>query len=344
MRKPAPDPAPTAAPAAGAPLLFVLGPEAEGERLDKALGRHLPEISRMRFKALIEEGRVALDGATITDPSKRVKGGARVAVHVPDPEPAEPEAQHIPLTVVFEDEHLIVVDKPAGLVVHPAPGNPDRTLVNALLAHCGPSLKGIGGVRRPGIVHRIDKDTSGLLVAAKTERAHAGLAALFAAHDIERVYSALVWGAPRQPEGMVEGAIGRSSADRKKMAIVGHGKAAVTHWRLERRFGPPLRPWAALVRCRLETGRTHQIRVHMASLGHGIVGDPLYGRRPALAQMPAPVRAALTGAGRQMLHAGVLGFVHPVTRRRLRFESTLPADFAQVLAVLAGQEERTVNT
>jgi 23S rRNA pseudouridine1911/1915/1917 synthase len=298
----------------------------------------------MRFKALIEEGRVTLDGATITAPSKRVKGGASVALDVPAPAPAEPEAQDIPLSVVFEDEHLIVVDKPAGLVVHPAPGNPDRTLVNALLAHCGPSLKGIGGVRRPGIVHRIDKETSGLIVAAKTERAHAGLAALFAAHDIERVYSALVWGAPRQAQGTVEGAIGRSSADRKKMAIVGHGKAAVTHWRLDRRFGPALRPWAALLRCELETGRTHQIRVHMASLGHGIVGDPLYGRRPPVAQMPAPVRAALTGAGRQMLHAGVLGFIHPITRRRLRFESALPADFAGLVARLTDEEERPVNT
>ena len=335
MTKTAPDPNSATPAAEGGPLSLVLDQEAEGQRLDRALGRHLPDISRMRFKALIEDGRVALDGATIKDPSRRVKGGSRIAVDLPPPAPAEPEAQDIPLSIVFEDAHLIIVDKPAGLVVHPAPGNPDQTLVNALLAHCGPELSGIGGVRRPGIVHRIDKETSGLLVAAKTERAHAGLAALFAEHDIERGYRALVWGAPRGAEGTIEGAIGRSRADRKKMALVENGRHAVTHWTLERRFGPALRPWAALLDCRLETGRTHQIRVHLASIGCSLVGDPVYGRRPGLSHVPPEPRAALAGARRQMLHAALLGFIHPVTRRRLRFESPLPPDFAELVGHLA---------
>lgn len=342
--KPAPDPALLAPPPDGAPLSFTRDAEAATSRLDKVLGQLMPDISRMRFKALIEQGHVTLDGMTITDPSRRVKGGTTIAVVVPPPMAAEPTAQHMDLCVVFEDEHLIVIDKPAGLVVHPAPGNPDHTLVNALLAHCGDSLAGIGGVLRPGIVHRIDKETSGLLVAAKTDRAHAGLSALFAAHDIDRGYRALVWGAPMGKGGSIEGAIGRSTHDRKKMAIMASGRAATTHWNLEQRFGPALRPWASLLACQLETGRTHQIRVHLASLGHGLIGDPVYGRRPSLAQVPALAKEAILRPRRQMLHAGVLGFIHPVTRKRLRFESPLPADFAAVIAALGKADKAMQNS
>ena len=342
--KPAPDPALLAHPPDGAPLCFVLDVEATAGRLDKVLGQFLPDISRMRFKTLIEQGHVTLDGITITDPAKRVKGGSAIGLVLPPPIAAEPIAQAMPLNVVFEDEHLIIIDKPAGMVVHPAPGNPDRTLVNALLAHCGDSLAGIGGVLRPGIVHRIDKETSGLIVAAKTDRAHVGLSALFAAHDIDRGYRALVWGAPMGKGGTIEGAIGRSTSDRKKMAMVASGRAATTHWELEQRFGPALRPWAALLACQLETGRTHQIRVHLASLGHGLIGDPVYGRRPSLAQVPAQAKEAILRPRRQMLHAGLLGFIHPLTRKRLRFESPLPADFASVIETLRKADAQNQNS
>lgn len=295
----------------------VVAPEAGGERLDKFLAL-ATGLSRMRLKALIEAGHAAIDGATIEDPSARVKPGQTATLAVPAPRPALPQAQAIPLVVVYEDEALIVIDKPAGLVVHPAPGNPDRTLVNALLAHCRGSLSGIGGVERPGIVHRIDKDTSGLLVAAKTEAAHRALAARFAAHDLDRGYKALVWGAPSGNRGTIDAALGRSRHDRKKIAPVAGGKPAVTHWTVEARYGRP--PVASLLDCRLETGRTHQIRVHLASLGHGLIGDPSYGRRPKgtpseLARFP-----------RQALHAWLLGFAHPVTGEMLRFESHMPAD------------------
>ncbi len=257
----------------------------------------------------------------------------RYLIEIPPPTPAEPLPEAIPLTVLFEDEHLIVVDKPAGMAAHPAPGSETGTLVNALLAHCGASLSGIGGVARPGIVHRLDKDTSGVMVAAKTDAAHRGLAALFERHDIERVYLALTRGAPKQAAGVVATRIGRSPRDRKKMAVVrSGGREAVTHYQVQRRYGPAARPLAARVACRLETGRTHQIRVHLAHIGAPCLGDPLYG-----AGAPAPaVKAAIAEAGlaRQALHAAVLGFVHPITGERLRFESDLPADMARLQTAL----------
>ncbi len=293
-----------------------------GDRLDRFLAR-ATGLSRMRLKGLIETGQATVDGATIEDASARVKPGQVIMLGVPPAAPATPEAQEIPLMVVYEDEDLIVIDKPAGLVVHPAPGNPDRTLVNALLAHCRGSLSGIGGVERPGIVHRIDKDTSGLMVVAKSEAAHHFLADLFARHDLERGYKAVVWGSPKSNAGAVDGPIGRSRADRKKMAIVEGGKHAITHWRVERRFGAP--PVAALMDCRLETGRTHQIRVHLASLGHGLVGDPVYGRAPKGA--PAAAKAF----PRQALHAWLLGFRHPRSAEMLHFESNLPNDMSELL-------------
>lgn len=277
----------------------------------------------MRLKGLIEAGQATIDGATINDASARVKPGQAITLDVPPNAPAKPQAQEIPLTIVYEDVDLIVIDKPAGLVVHPAPGNPDNTLVNALLAHCRGALSGIGGVERPGIVHRIDKDTSGLLVVAKSEVAHHGLSGLFSRHDIDRGYKAVVWGNPKGKEGTVEAPIGRARFDRKKMAVVAEGKPAITHWTVEARFGTP--PIAALIDCRLETGRTHQIRVHMASLGHGLVGDKTYGRAP---KGPPSMAAAFP---RQALHAWLLGFRHPVTGKSLRFESNLPRDLNELL-------------
>ncbi|RJF89190.1 RluA family pseudouridine synthase [Oleomonas cavernae] len=293
-----------------------------GDRLDKFLARSTG-LSRMRLKGLIEAGQATIDGATINDASARVKPGQAITLGVPPNAPARPQAQEIPLTIVYEDVDLIVIDKPAGLVVHPAPGNPDNTLVNALLAHCRGALSGIGGVERPGIVHRIDKDTSGLLVVAKSEVAHHGLGELFSRHDIDRGYKAVVWGNPKGKAGVVEAPIGRARFDRKKMAVVADGKPAITHWTVEARFGTP--PIAALIDCRLETGRTHQIRVHMASLGHGLVGDKTYGRAPK----GAPGMAVKFP--RQALHAWLLGFRHPVTGKSLAFESNLPSDLNELL-------------
>jgi 23S rRNA pseudouridine1911/1915/1917 synthase len=309
------------------------GPADAGKRLDKFLADAAPALSRMRLKALILEGCVRVGGRTITDPSYRVKAGEAAAWDEPAPLDATPAAQAIPLDVLHEDAHLIVIDKPAGLVVHPAPGNPEGTLVNALLAHCGASLQGIGGERRPGIVHRLDKDTSGLMVAAKTELAHRRLSEAFAARDIERAYDALVWGAPRPPAGEIEGAIGRDPRNRKRMAVVGHGgKAALTRYRTRRAFGEA----AALLECRLATGRTHQIRVHLAARGHPVLGDPIYGRASAarLARLPAAAREAVRAFPRQALHARLLGFVHPVTGAPLRFEREAPADFTRLLEIL----------
>ena len=306
-----------------------LAPEEAGGRIDKALAAKLPELSRARVQALIAEGRVA----GVADASARAAAG-EYRLEIPPPEPADPQGEAIPLTVLFEDTQLIVVDKPAGMAVHPAPGSESGTLVNALLHHCGASLSGIGGVARPGIVHRIDKETSGVLVAAKTDAAHQGLSALFAAHDIERVYVALTRGAPHPAKGTVEGAIARSTHDRKKMALVkSGGRHAVTHYAVERTFGPQEKPLAARVACRLQTGRTHQIRVHLASKGAPCLGDPVYGS----GQPAAPVRAAMAEAGlaRQALHAAVLGFRHPVTGEALRFESPLPPDMADLEARLA---------
>ncbi len=313
-----------------------------GARLDRYLAETL-DFSRSRLKALIEEGHVRLGGETITDPSRKIKPGESYSIAPPEAAAAEPQAQELPLDVVYEDAHLIVVNKPAGLVVHPAPGNPDLTLVNALLHHCGDSLAGIGGVKRPGIVHRIDKDTSGLLVAAKTDAAHHGLAALFAEHDIERAYQAIVWGLPNPLRGSITGAIGRDPRDRKRMAVRGDnesskGKAAITHYAVERQLlDGQGHAFAALLRCRLETGRTHQIRVHMTAKGHALIGDPVYGRMRSLKplKLRGEAEAALRGFRRQALHAAVLGFRHPISGEDLHFEAPLPDDFAALLDILS---------
>ena len=297
-----------------------------GQRLDKALA-DASGLSRERVKALLGKGRIALAGKTATSGSAKPAEGTPFTITVPAAIPAEAQAQDIALTIAYEDEFLIVVDKPAGLVVHPAAGNLDGTLVNALLHHCRGQLSGIGGVARPGIVHRIDKDTSGLLVVAKTDAAHEGLAAQFADHSIERAYLAIVGGLPTPVSGTIRGAIARSSHDRKKMALVedGRGKHAVTHYKLLERLDS-----AALVECQLETGRTHQVRVHMASIGHPLLGDPVYGRTPSRLR---PLLNQLH-FHRQALHAAVLGFIHPVTGAAIRLESTLPADMAELLVEL----------
>ena len=303
-----------------------IAPSADGWRLDRALADAVPTLSRERLKVLIAGGKVERDGQLVREPARKAAAGETFAVTVPDPAPAHNEAQDIPLRIAFEDEHLIVVDKPAGLVVHPAAGNLDGTLVNALLHHCKGSLSGIGGVARPGIVHRIDKDTSGLMVAAKTDRAHEGLAKQFADHSIERRYLAIVSGQPTPPAGSVDAPLARSPQNRKKIAIVANGKRAVTHYRTVER----LRRDAALVECRLETGRTHQVRVHMASLGHALLGDPVYGRTKQAH------RALLETLGfrRQALHAARLGFIHPITKVALSFESTMPADMQELFIQL----------
>ena len=293
-----------------------------GLRLDRALADTLPQVSRERMKALISSGQVADESGRLTrDPARKTEAGQTFTVTLPRPAPAHNEAQAIPLAVAYEDAHLIVVDKPAGLVVHPAAGNLDGTLVNALLHHCAGQLSGIGGVARPGIVHRIDKDTSGLIVAAKHDRAHEGLARQFAAHSIDRRYKAIVQGRPAPPAGTVDAPLARSPANRKKIAIVPGGKRAVTHYRTIQ----PLRH-AALVECRLETGRTHQVRVHMASLGHSLLGDPVYGKTSA------SLRVCLETLNfrRQALHAAHLGFIHPVNSNALAFDSELPADMQEL--------------
>jgi len=307
-----------------------------GLRLDRALA-DATGLSRERVKALLGEGRVSLAGKVVAQASLKPEAGTRFAIAVPEAAPAEAAAQDIPLNIVFEDEHLVVVDKPAGLVVHPAAGNLDGTLVNALLHHCaqngGGQLSGIGGVARPGIVHRIDKETSGLLVVAKSDAAHEGLARQFADHSIERAYLAITAGVPAPLAGTVRGNIGRSDANRKKMALVGdnRGKHAATHYRVLEPLGD-----AALVECRLETGRTHQVRVHLASIGHALLGDPGYGRTPARLR---PLLARL-GFHRQALHAAVLGFIHPISGTALRFESPVPADMRELLGELGSNRSQ----
>jgi len=291
-----------------------------GERIDRLLASSLAELSRSRLKVLIESGHVSRDGVPLTDPSAKSRAGEVYIVQVPPPAPAEPVAQDIPLEVVFEDEHLIVVEKPVGLVVHPAAGHADGTLVNALLHHCAGDLSGIGGVTRPGIVHRLDKDTSGLIVAAKNDAAHQDLSEQFAAHTIERAYKALVWGVPSKMSGKLDGNIGRSPRNRKKMAIVRRGgKPAVTRYKVLKKFGELV----SLVECRLETGRTHQIRVHMASIGHPVVGDPLYGggSRRMPASVSSDIQQVLQDVKGQALHAFILGFSHPGTQERMSFKS-----------------------
>ncbi|MFW2852361.1 RluA family pseudouridine synthase [Sphingomonas sp. TX0543] len=299
---------------------------AAGWRLDRALAEAVPTLSRERLKVLIAGGKVSRDGQLVREPARKAAAGEMFAITIPDPVPAHNEAQDIPLVVTFEDEHLIVIDKPAGLVVHPAAGNLDGTLVNALLHHCKGSLSGIGGVARPGIVHRIDKDTSGLMVAAKTDRTHEGLAKQFADHSIDRRYLAIVSGQPMPPAGTVDAPLARSPQNRKKIAIVSGGKRAVTHYRTVERLNRD----AALVECRLETGRTHQVRVHMASLGHALLGDPVYGRTK---QAHRAILETL-GFRRQALHAARLGFIHPITRNALSFESAMPADMQELFIQL----------
>ena len=300
--------------------------DAIGWRLDRALAAALPTLSRERLKALISSGGVAGPAGLVRDPAVKALAGDYL-VTVPEPKPAHNEAQDIALEIVHEDEHLLVVDKPAGMVVHPAAGNFDGTLVNALLHHCAGRLSGIGGVARPGIVHRIDKDTSGLLVVAKTDVAHEGLATQFARHSVDRRYLSITSGIPVPVAGTIDAPLARSSANRKKIAIVGEGrgKRAVTHYRIVE----PLKG-AALVECRLETGRTHQVRVHMASIGHPLLGDPVYGRvrneqREILKRL---------NFHRQALHAAELGFVHPVTKAKLSFKSALPSDIQELFGAL----------
>ena len=322
-----------------APFHVTAPPEAAGQRADRFLASAIGDLSRSRVKSLIETGAVQLHSAPMRDPAHAVHPGDAFTVQPPPVQPATPQAEIIPFTVLHEDADLVVLDKPPGLVVHPAPGNESGTLVNALLAHCGDDLPGIGGERRPGIVHRLDKDTSGVMVVAKTELALERLGAAFAARDLDRAYLALAWGLPAPTSGEIEGPIGRDPRDRKRMAIVARGgKPALTRYRL-------LRTWqdASLLECRLATGRTHQLRVHLAARGHPVVGDPVYLRRtPAAArQLPAQVRGALLDFPRQALHAASLGFRHPRTGEALHFASPMPPDMAALLAHLDGLGEVT---
>lgn len=316
---------------------LVVADEDAGERLDKLIAARLSGLSRARVQALMRDGQVHLGGVIASDPGRRVKAGEAIAVAIPPAEPATPEPEDIPLCVVYEDDEVIVIDKPAGLTVHPAPGHPTGTLVNALIAHCGASLSGIGGVRRPGIVHRLDKDTTGLMVVAKTDRAHQSLAAQFASHGadgrLERGYRAFVWGGPERTKGLIDAPLGRGAHNRTKMAVVPEaaGRRAVTHFELVASYGTTGKgPVASQMALTLETGRTHQVRVHLAHIGLPILGDDTYGagfksRAKLLGAMGQEAVAAL---GRQALHAAVLAFEHPVRRKKLRFSSELPADMA----------------
>jgi 23S rRNA pseudouridine1911/1915/1917 synthase len=330
---------------------IVVAADDAGERIDRVLARRIAELSRSRLKALIEAGAVTVDGRTIRDPNRHVNSGEAIVVDVPPPQPAKPAAEAIPLNVVYEDGDIIVIDKPRNLVVHPAAGNWTGTLVNALIAHCGESLSGIGGERRPGIVHRLDKDTTGLMVVAKNDRAHRALAAQFADHGksdepFERGYLALVWGAPEQPQGSIDKPIDRNPKARDRMAVRQGGREAVTHWQVLERYpakpskpgkGQKAGPVASLLALRLETGRTHQIRVHLASFGYPVMGDAVYGAgfRTKVAILPPEAQAALAGLGRQGLHAHILTVKHPSTGEILRFRSELPRDLARLRNALA---------
>ncbi len=323
-------------PAAGRHEILVAEADV-GERTDRVIATRLPGLSRSRVKMLIDAGQVTLlasgaAGATLAEASRKVKAGDILTIEVPESAPATPLAQEMGLAILHEDSDLLVLDKPAGLVVHPAPGNPDHTLVNALLAHCGDTLSGIGGVRRPGIVHRLDKDTSGVMVVAKNDFTHRALSELFTAHDIERAYRAIVHGGPMPPAGLIEGAIGRHRTDRKRMTVVDlGGKAAATRYRTIERFGVP-QARASLLECTLLTGRTHQVRVHLANRGHPLIGDFVYGRGRAARHAGLP--ESVSSFSRQALHAFRLGFVHPRTRKTLSFETAPPADFEGVLKAL----------
>lgn len=306
-----------------------------GDRLDRFLASQAEGFSRTRLKALIEDGHVSVNGAVCRDPARKLLPEAQVALDPPAAEETEVVGEDIPLDVVFEDEHLVVIDKPAGLVVHPAAGHATGTLVNALIAHCGASLSGIGGVKRPGIVHRLDKDTSGLMVAAKTDPAHQGLADLFADHgrsgSLVREYVALAWNHFAINSGVIDAPLSRHPASRERQAVLAHGRPAVTHWRIEESFGA-----VARLRCRLETGRTHQIRVHMAHIGHPLMGDPVYGGgfRTKARKLSETAQSALVALGRQALHAQTLGFEHPVTGEPLSFERAPPKDFLNLEGAL----------
>jgi len=322
-------------------LTATVDAEKTGERLDRFLATTFPETSRARFQALIAEGHVAVEGEPVREARRKLKEGDKVGVHLPAAKPAEPAAEGIELDIVYEDDDLIVIEKPAGLVVHPSAGHDSGTLVNALLAHCGDSLSGIGGVRRPGIVHRLDKETSGLMVVAKTDRAHQGLSEQFAVHGrdgrLEREYLAIAWRVPERRRGTIDAPLARSSHNRQKIAVSksAAARSAITHYEVEEQFGDI----AALLRCRLETGRTHQIRVHLAHIGHPVLGDPAYGKGFSASRsgLTEEARKALSALGRQALHAAVLGFEHPVTGKHLRFESLPPADMQHLLESLRDQ-------
>ena len=308
------------------------------DRIDRYLAKAFRDdqepLSRSRVKTLILNHQLSENGSTLSDPSAPVKSGATYILTVPSPVDAAPKGENLPLNILFEDDHIIALNKPFGMVVHPAPGSLTGTLVNALIAHCGESLTGIGGVLRPGIVHRLDKDTSGVMIAAKTAVAHANLTSMFAAHDLDRRYQALVWGTGIHRDGTVEARLGRSNIDRKKQTVTSKGRHAVTHWHTLRSFPP----FATLLECRLETGRTHQIRVHMAHIGRSIIGDPLYGRPLRVRQMPdVSARTCLVklrSFERQALHATYLGFAHPVTGEALGFTSQLPDDMQTLIQVM----------
>lgn len=317
-------------------------PEAGGGRLDRVLAAQVPALSRSRLKALILAGQVTIEGRTVRDPAVPVNSGVTITVTVPEAEAAKPVPQAIPLDIVYEDDALIVIDKPAGLVVHPAAGHASGTLVNALIAHCGNSLSGIGGVKRPGIVHRLDKDTTGLMVVAKTDRAHRRLSNQFAnkrESGIERDYLALVWGATDRPRGVIDAPLDRHPHAREKRAVRQDGREAVTHWEVVERFADAEgKPLATLLSCRLETGRTHQIRVHLAHIGHPIMGDETYapGFKTKAAKLSPAAQEVLAALGRQALHAEHLAFEHPDTGEVLDFHAGLPADMARLREALAG--------
>ena len=333
---------------ASSEVVRIIAPEeAGGERLDRFLATAIAarnsedetpsdshSLSRSRIKTLVLDGCLHENDKIITDPSAGIRPGAIYQLVVPKPSDPTPQGEAIALDILFEDEHLIVINKAAGMVVHPAPGSPSGTLVNALIAHCGPSLTGIGGVMRPGIVHRLDKDTSGVMMAAKTDRAHQRLTDMFAAHDLDRRYHALVWGSGVDRQGTVDAPIGRAERDRKRQAVTAKGRKAITHWQMIRVYPP----FGSLIECQLETGRTHQIRVHMAHIGHGVIGDPLYGKPARASQMPDALSRGclgqLRGFGRQALHAVHLGFAHPVTGKALAFSTDMPADMAHLHQVM----------
>lgn len=326
---------------------ILISPEMAGERLDKALAALLPQLSRSRIQSLIASGHVTCESPitnhesppTITDCKHKVREGEEYRLIIVEAAPTHMLPEQIPLDVRYEDDWLLVINKPAGLTVHPGAGTPDGTLVNALLAHCGNSLSGIGGVARPGIVHRIDKDTSGLLIVAKHDAAHRHLSAQLADRSLSRTYTALVWGALNPPAGSIDAPIGRSPKNRQKMAVVKNGKPAVTHYKTIRRFAVGEQPLVTEVKCKLETGRTHQIRVHMQHLGHPLVGDATYGgsKRKLPKSTPDSIREALEHFPRQALHASALQFIHPKTDKLMKIEAELPEDMVALLAGLGNR-------